>query len=219
MRAIAAKIGAEWQESPRLRYGLFAIVLIFWVYGLLILNDAITAERNAWQNTESRVVRARSTAESADWPRRAQDVTAAVGDFESILWRDGSLGLSQAAFHERVTQSFSSAGVTVRSLRVATVIDAAVPGEMSDIVPLRARAQIEFRPAHFYSWLAELNKMRADKRPSIGIESLTIRASTTGQISIADLELVGYFLKGGTSAIDLPADRPPATTTGPRISK
>ncbi len=190
----------EWRANSRLRYGVYLVVGIVWVYGILLVRDQAEIARSAWQAVEFRNVRARETANSADWLTRAQDVTSSIGDYEQLLWREGSIGLSQASFQERVTQSFSAAGLVVRSVRVAAATDASVSNELAEIVPLRARAQVEFRPASFYPWLASIGATRAEKRPTMSIESLTIRIGSFGQPSIADIELIGFALKSGAQS-------------------
>ncbi len=203
---LVAQMRQEWRESSRLRFGVYAAIAIVWIYGILSLKDAAELERGAWQNTESRVARARATAASADWLRRSQDVIGAVNEYESLLWRDGSVGLSQAAFQERISQSLAAAGIVVRALRISPASDAPLSNDLGDIVPLRARIQVEFRPSSFYSWLGTLAKAVAEKRAAVVVESMTIRTSNFGQPSIADVELTGYALKGG---LVLPApDRP-----------
>ncbi len=193
----AAQMRQEWRENSRLRYGVYATIAIVWIYGILSLKDATEVERSTWQNTESRLARARATATSADWLRRSQDVVVAVNEYESLLWRDGSIGLSQAAFQERISQSLAAAGIVVRAMRVSPATDAPLSGDVGDIVPLRARIQVEFRPSSFYTWLGTLAKASGEKRAAVVIESMTIRASGFGQASIADVELAGYALKGG----------------------
>ena len=230
------EISREWRENSRLRYGVYVVLGIFWVYALLVLRDQVKIEAEAWQAAQSRNERARAAATSADWLSRQQDASAAVAEFESLLWREGSIGLSQAAFQERIAQSFSAASITVRSLRVAAASDAPVSPELGDIVPLRARVQIEFRPATFYPWLAELAKSRvvefakpanpnvagglaaneSVKRQPLGLESMTIRATTvanTGQLSTADLEIVGYALKSSGLALPVLTAPTPAPSS------
>jgi hypothetical protein len=209
------QIKQEWQQSQRLRIGVYVVLAIVWVYGILVLRDSVKTEREGWQTAESRNTRARQTATSADWLTRQQDVAASMNEFEQLLWREGSLGLSQAAFQERITQGFASANVTVRSLRVATAADTPVSADLADIVPLRARAQVEFRPSTFYPWLAALASTRTDKRATIMVDTLTIRAGSLGQPSLADIELVGYVLKG---AAPVSPASPAAASTSPTTS-
>lgn len=147
----------EWRQQPRLRYGIYLMLGIFWLYGILVLRDAVTREQEAWQAAESRNTRARATATSADWLTRAQEAAVAVSEHEKLLWREGSIGFSQAVFQERINQGFSANGITVRALRLSTAADAPVNAELTDIVPLRARAQVEFRASNFYAWLASLS--------------------------------------------------------------
>jgi len=207
------RIEDEWRQNLRLRIGVSIVFVIFWLYGILVLRDTVSVEREAWLSAEAQNTRARSTATSADWLTRSQDVVAAVSEHEQLLWRDGSLGLSQAGFQEQIAQSFSSANIVVRTpIRVAAVADTPVSAALADIVPLRARAQIEFRPATFYPWLAIVTKARPEKRPALVIDSLTIRAASVGQSSTADIEFVGYALKSNAinATTSTPATPPKA---------
>ena len=194
------QIRQEWRDNRRLRYGVYLVVGIIWLYGILLLKDRVALTREAWQTAEARNIRARATATSADWLTRARDVAASIGEHELLLWREGSIGLSQAAFQENVTQSFARADIVTRSARVAAATDAPVSVELADLVTLRARAQVEFRPASFYPWLASLAKSREEKRATMVIESLTIRSGSFSQPAIADIELVGYAMKGAAAS-------------------
>jgi hypothetical protein len=204
-----AQMRTEWQQKPLLRAGIYVVLAIFWVYGILELNDAVSREREAWTAAEARATRARATAASADWLLRAQEAGAAVSEHEQLLWREGSIGLSQAQFQERVNASFSGAAIVVRNLRVATATDAPVSAELADIVPLRARAQVEFRPATFYAWLDTLQRAKREKRAAITVESLTIRAGSFGQPALAEIELAGFVQKGATKSAEADASTAP----------
>ena len=196
----------QWRSNPRLRYGVYMIIAIMWGYGILVLRDTVTAKREAWIAAEARIARARSLANSGDWVNRASEVKAAMGDFGSLLWKEGSLGLAQAAVQESVNRTLASAGLTARQIKV-TVSDAPLAAEMNEIVPIRARVVVDFRPPLVNAWLAALARDVSEKRPAIVIESLSIRGAPA---PVADIELVAYALRpeavgvvgiiGGTNA-------------------
>ncbi len=196
--AVIDNMRREFRESKRLRMGFYVIAAILWIYALLVFRDYVARERDAWQVAESRITRAKATAASGDWTTRAQDVKAAAADFERLLWREGSIGLSQAALQESITRNLAAANIPMRSLRV-TAAESALSPELGDIVQIRARAQVDFRPTAFYAWLLTLNRDKAEKRPSLAVESMIIRAGQA-QAPVADIELVGYSLRNSTTA-------------------
>jgi hypothetical protein len=212
----------ELRTNARLRFGVYAIVASLWIYGLLVLHDHVKREKTAWQGTEEQIVRIKNAAANVDWTTRAQDVKASLADYERLLWRDGSVSVSQAALQENLARTFAAAGVQVRATQIAAV-DANAPqssdptlASIADLAPIRIRAQVDFRPQSFYAWLLTLNRDRIEKRPTVIIESLTIRSGAT---PVADIEFLGYAMRNVSSATSTPSAVPspaPATAGAPR---
>ncbi len=195
---MVAKFLGEWNVNRRFRVGIYLLLGILWLYAILVLKDVVVAEHANWEAMESKNLRSKSTAAAADWPIRAQEIKSALTDLEALLWRDGSVGLSQAAFEERLTQSFASANIVVRSIRTSAVTEAAAAPTQLGLIQLRARVQVDFRPATFYLWLATVARSKSAKSPSLLVESLTIRSGSFGQPATADLDLVGYAVKSSS---------------------
>ncbi len=188
-----ASVQEEFHRSRTLRYGVFALAAILWLYGVLVLRDAVIAKRDSWRATETKIVRARAVAASGDWNARSTEVKAALADYELLLWKDGSIGLSQAAAQESVSRALTGAGLSVRSIR-ASVSDTAVSADLPDVLPIRIQASFDFRQQGFYNWLAALAKDRAVKKPALTMESLTVHGTTT---PVVDVVLVAYAVKAG----------------------
>jgi len=211
LAALWIKVGAEWRASVRLRAGVYVLLGIFWLYGILLLKDVVTAERSAWENMESKITRARATAAAADWTMRANEVKTAAAELETLLWREGSVGLSQASFEERVSQSLAQAGVALRSsIRTSAATDGTGIAGQLGLIELRARVQTDFRAATFYPWLGAVSRQKYDKASTMFVESLVIRGASFGQTATADLELVGYAIKASGGAANPAAINPPA---------
>jgi hypothetical protein len=196
----------EFRTNARLRFGVYAM----------------KREKTAWQGTEEQIVRIKNAAANVDWTTRAQDVKASLVDYERLLWRDGSVSVSQAALQENLARTFAAAGVQVRTTQIAAV-DANAPqssdptlASIADLAPIRIRAQVDFRPQSFYAWLLTLNRDRIEKRPTVIVESLTIRSGAT---PVADMELLGYAMRNVPSATSTPSAAPspaPAPAGAPR---
>ena len=199
-----AKLLGEWHTNARLRWAVYLLLGIVWLYAILVLRDAVSTEYGKWDAMEASIARARSTAAEADWPTRAQEIKVALNDLEALLWRDGSIGLSQAAFEERVAQSLAASGVVVRSLRTTVGTEIAAAPAQASLVQLRSRVQVDFRPATMYNWLASLARVRYEKAPSMFVETLNIRPASFGQLATAEIEVVGYAVKATTDKAGLP---------------
>ena len=195
-----ADVVAEWRSNRRLRLGLYVVAAIAWTHAILVMRDHVASAQTAWRATEQRIARARATANSADWTARAQEAKAVQADWESLLWREGSVGLAQAAFQENLNRSLAAAAIVPRSLRLATP-EGTMNAELPDIVPMRARLQLEFRTAAVANWLAGLQRERFEKRPSMVVESFTVRNTTgLGGAPIADVEVVAYALRAAPAS-------------------
>lgn len=199
-----AKLLGEWHTNARLRWAVYLLLGIVWLYAILVLRDAVSTEYGKWDTMEASIARARSTAAEADWPTRAQEIKVALNDLEALLWRDGSIGLSQAAFEERVAQSLAASGVVVRSLRTTVGAETAAAPAQASLVQLRSRVQVDFRPATMYNWLALVARVRYEKAPSMFVETLNIRPASFGQLATAEIEVVGYAVKATTDKAGLP---------------
>ncbi len=198
----------QWRSNPRLRYGVYAIFAIMWFYGSLVLRDAVTIKREAWLAAESRIARAKVVANSGDWASRAGDVKAALNDFESLLWKEGSLGLAQAAVQESINRSLTAGGLIGRQVKV-TVSDTPLSPDMPEVVAIRARVLVDFRPTAVNAWLAAMARDVSEKKPAMIVESLSVRGAPS---PTADIELVAYALKPESTA---PANSSGGTTSGP----
>lgn len=181
----------QWRSNPRLRYGVFIIIGILWFYLILVLRDSVVAKRDAWIAAEARIARARVLANSGDWVNRASDVKGVMTEYENLLWKEGSLGVAQAAVQESVNRALAAAGLTARSVRVA-VSDAPLSPEMTEIVPIRARVSVDFRPTAVNNWFAAMAKDVSEKKPALVVESLSIRGAPT---PVAEVEIIAYALR------------------------
>ncbi len=192
-QVLLADAREQFQHSRTLRLAVFALVFIVWLYGILVLRDAAAARRDAWLAVESRIVRAKALAASGDWAARSLEAKSALADYETLLWKDGSIGLSQAAAQENASRSLAAAGLSVRQIRAASA-DSAVSADLPDILPIRVNVNFDFRQPAFQNWLAAMARERAEKRPAFVIDSLTVRGTP---VPVVDAVLVAYAVKPG----------------------
>lgn len=198
----------QWRNNARLRYGVYAIFAIMWFYGILVLRDAVSVKREAWLAAESRIGRSKVLASSGDWASRADEAKAALNDFESLLWKEGSLGLAQAAVQESINRSLAAGGLISRQVKVV-VSDTPLSPDMPEVVAIRARVLVDFRPAAVNAWLAAMARDVSEKKPAMVVESLSVRGAPS---PTADFELVAYALKPESTA---PANSNGGAANGP----
>jgi len=180
----------EWRSNSRFRAGIYLLLGTLWLYGVLLLRD------------------------HADWPTRAQEMKTAVAELEALLWRDGSIGLSQAAFEERIIQSLTAMNIPIRGIRTTAMAESSTPGQLA-LIQLRARVQIDFRASTVYPWLASLARSKSNKSPTIFVESLTIRTGNVGQAATAEIELIGYAVKTTSNREPAPPIAPSKAASQP----
>lgn len=195
LQAMFADAREQFQQSRVLRLGVFALAFIVWLYCILVLREAAIAKRDAWFAVESRIVRAKALAASGDWAARSLEAKSALTDYETLLWKDGSIGLSQAAAQENASRSLAAAGLAVRQIR-ASGVDSPASAELPDILPIRIQVNFDFRQPAFQNWLAAITRERTEKRPAFVIDSLTVRGAP---VPVVDAVLVAYAVKPGAA--------------------
>lgn len=201
MQGGIGKLRAELAANHRLRWGVWAIVAIMWIYAVLVLRDAARAERLAVEQASRRIATLEQVAAERDWPARLRSAEDLRQKLEGRLWHAGTLGLAQAAFQDWVNQAVQQAGVRKPAVAVAAQEESAArpaagaapteAGASSDLWKTTARVAFDFEPSALYRFLQRL----AANDKAVVVESLTIRGTPGGR---AEMVLVAYFQKPGT---------------------
>ena len=188
------------QTNPRLRWGLWCIVGILWLYGILLLRDEVQAGQAQYQSIENNIARTRAQEVQKEWPERVAPATLLAVQLESRLWQSATPGLAQAALQDWLNQALAQAMIAKPRVTMSALgeID---PGKdnakdstksntptPSQFWKIRARIDIDFTPASFMALLGKIETH--DKQ--IVVESLNIRSQPTPR---AELVLLAYFQK------------------------
>ncbi|OIR06760.1 hypothetical protein GALL_110080 [mine drainage metagenome] len=190
---------AELKANPRLRWGLWTIVGVIWLYGVLAMHDEVQEKRDSYLALSKRVARIQGTATQSEWSNRLGEAKSLQLNLENRLWREGTIGLAQATFHDWLYQSAQQASLGNVQLLVAAQDDESEGSggkgsadggtrSASDLWRVSAKLSFDFNPQSFYPLLARI----ASHEKRVSIESLTIRSTPTPK---AELLLVAYFLK------------------------
>ncbi len=196
---------AELKANPRLRWGCLGIVAILWLYGVLELRDAVYSKSDIYRATGKKIARIQETATQTEWPSRLGDAQAMQVNLENQLWRENTLGLAQATFHDWLALQTQKAGFTKIQMTVAKQdeeeggakdlagSDNSAAQTKAGLWKISAKLAFDFNPQSFYPWLTQLS---SNDRKVI-VESLAIRSLPAPK---AELLLVAYFSKPSPAA-------------------
>ena len=186
--------------NSRLRLGLWLIVGIAWLYGLLLLREGTQHAAAEHQALARKVARVVAQAGQTEWPERIESAQALQLQMESRLWRESTLGLAQAAFQDWLNLAVQQASLTRSAVTVAAqeesasekkTVSATETSPNSDIWKVSAKLSFDFTPKTLYALMGRL----ATHDKQIVIETLVIRGSPTPR---AEMLLVAYFQKPAT---------------------
>lgn len=179
---------AEIKSNHRLRWGLWAIAVIVWLYLVLVLRDQVPRETQAYRAAARQLQETRSAASDTQWTARRAEAMRLSSELESRLWRAGSLGLAQASLNDFLARAAQQAAVQRPVISVAAQeAEPAASGGAAGVWKVTARVSFEFSPSTFYAFLAGL----ASSESRIVVESINVRSSSAAR---AELTLVAYFL-------------------------
>jgi len=188
------------RENPRLRIGIFVIFGILWLYGLLVLREEVALAGREHQTMARKLARLNAQATQTEWAARAGPTLAVQLDLESRLWREGTIGLAQAAFQDWLNQAMSQSGLTRTAAIVAAQEDSAVAkggadtagaDPTRDLWKVTAKVSFDFTPKGLYALLGRLEGYEKQ----ITVESLIVRGL---QVPRVEMVLVAHFQKPGT---------------------
>lgn len=180
------------KANPRLRLGLWLIVGIAWLYGLLLLRDEAQHAASEHQALARKAARIQAQAAQSEWPKRVEPAQALQLQLESRLWRESTIGLAQAAFQDWLNQAVQQASLTRPMVTVAAQEEntsgATEADHNGDIWKVSAKLGFDFAPKTFNALMERL----ASHDKQIAVETLVVRGTPTQR---AEMVLVAYFQK------------------------
>ena len=203
---------AELKVNQRLRLGLWAILGILWLYGLLELRDDVQHKGEAHSALSKKTAKLKSMVTQSEWHSRQAEALSLQLKLEPRLWRESSIGLAQATFNDWLNQLTQQSSLSKVLLVVAAKEDesgaeksqseagngARTETSSSNLWKVSAKLAFDFNPRTFYPFLTRITM----NEKKIAVESLTIRSTPTPK---ADLQLVVYYVKstpGGPGEIE-----------------
>lgn len=196
---------AELRTNSRLRWGMWVVVGIVWLYGVLVVRDEVPRQSDAYRGVARQLANTRASASDLQWSARRDEALAAQAQMEARIWRANTLGLAQASFHDWLAQALSQSSAQRTQIIVAAQDEdasrnAALPGMWK----ITARVALDFTPQAFYAFMSKL--LAHDKK--VVVEALQIRSTGSPR---AELVLAAYFVgPARSSRADAPAPGRPS---------
>lgn len=178
--------------NSRLRMGIWLILGICWLYGVLELRDYLQDVRDKHRAALENVSRMRVQKSQTEWLTRVEQAKAMAAHMESRLLQASSSGLAQAVFEDWIRSSLTDAGVSQPQIKVVVVDEAnqadddskALPPD-SDLWKVRANLSFVINPENLVSLVS---KIEFSER-QVAFETLKIRSETVPQV---EMQLVAY---------------------------
>jgi hypothetical protein len=174
------------RQNPRLRWGVALIIGTCWLYGVLLLRDALQEETRQHRGATLALARLSGQLTQTEWLARVTPAQTLAVQLEGKLWQAATSGLAQAAFQDMLNGAMANAAVPRPQISVTVVDDmAATP---PDLWKVKAKLGFDFTAA---SLLALLQLLETHPK-QIVVGSLGVNKDQPNRV---DLELYAYFQK------------------------
>jgi type II secretory pathway component PulM len=183
-----AQLREQWQESRLVRLGAWLGAALLSVYLLLAGFDEVDAllERNRGQAAE--LTRLKALAKETDWPERRREAMALKAAYDTAVWMEPDLALSEAGLQDWLRNVTQRMGLKVREITLVRAEPTAKPSGSvpAGYVELHARVSVELQRAPLFVLLAEM----ANQERRIVVERLAIRGQLQPAIAEMDLRIL-----------------------------
>lgn len=204
------------RANPRLRIGIWLILGILWLYGVLELRDYLQEVQDKHRAAAERVSRMQVQKSQTDWLTRVGPAKTMAANMENRLWHASSSGLAQAIVEDWLQSTLTNAGASQPQFKVVVVEEANQAGDEgktmpSDLWKVRANLSFGINPANF---AGVLSKIEFSERQVV-IETMKIRNEAVPRV---DMQIITYVQQKEDVKQDnkplvsgLPAFSPPAS--------
>lgn len=193
------------RDNARLRWGLAAIIGILWLYGVLILRDAVQLKSQEHTNVARSLARLRAELTQPEWVDRVAPAKALAVQLESRLWQAPTSGLAQAAFQEWINSTIAQSGA--KNAQIANVAIEEGEGEPNaaksplpnGLRKVSAKVRFDFAAP---TLLNVLNLIESNEKLTT-VSSLVVRRDPPASV---ELDVSAVFQKQDSADKDRPKD-------------
>lgn len=189
---------ADLRQNDRLRWGIWVILGIVWVYALLLWDESIVRARGELVQLREQTDRLRPYERGeALWQERAAEARQLHAGLQALLWEARSRSRAEAAFRDwlQARAKESNLGVRELSVRAQEMVDSSAvarPAETPAAAPVavRARLAVTHQPAQAAALLLSLQ----GHARTVTVRRLSIRNPAPPQDAVMELELQALFV-------------------------
>jgi len=165
---------AEFASNPRLRIGVWAVLGIFLLYGVLVMADMRAERADNISNLARQADRTASVLEAADWHDKAEQAKNRLEAVQGRFWEADSRGIARAELENWLDARAEQADMERVNIEVAS---AAPVDDEPELWRVSARVEGNHNPRVLRRWLAEL----AAAEHMLAIERFESRAANPGR--------------------------------------
>ena len=134
---------AELSQNARLRWGVWLILAVLLVYGILVQSDRLAAARDDYAGESGRLARAEILLRQRDWPERLAAEREAHQQLRSTFWQAETEGLAQAKLQAVLTRVIEDLDLRKPLLRPGT--SQPLP-DLPEVWRVQTRLDASYRP-------------------------------------------------------------------------
>ena len=120
LRRALRPLAAELSANPRLRWGVWLILVILLGYGMLVQSDRLAAAHADYAAELERLAKAETLLGGQDWPALLDADRQAHRELESKFWRAETAGLAQAKLQDALSGVVEGLGLRQPLFRSGT---------------------------------------------------------------------------------------------------
>lgn len=184
LQTALARVGAEFSENPRARWGAWLILTIVLMYGLLVQSDRVRGAYAAYAAAVVRLVRAEALRGGEDWPQFLETEQAAGRTLEDAFWQAETEGVAQARLQASLTDMVE--GLDLQRPDIRSGVSQAVP-DMPGVWQVQTRLTCRYRPGAELQMLHRL----ATHPKKLVVERLDVRRQSSRMTLIVSAYFVG----------------------------
>lgn len=193
------------RQNDRLRWGVWVILGIGWLYALLLWDDSIARARADLSQLREQIDRLRPYERGeALWRERAAEARLLHAGLQGLLWEARSRSRAEAAFRDWLQARAKESSLGVRELSVRAQESSASgpdasgggtgspPSEAAASAPvaIRARLAVTYQPVQAAALLLGLQSHSR----TVTVRRLSIRNPAPPQEAVMELDLQALFV-------------------------
>ena len=143
LRRALRPLAAELAANPRLRWGVWLILGILLVYGILVQSDRLAAAHAEYATQIGRLAKAEQVLAGQDWPALLEAEREMHRELESKFWRSETEGLAQAQLQDALVGAI--AGLRFENTRIRSGTSQPLP-DLPGVWRVQTRLDGAYRP-------------------------------------------------------------------------